>query len=407
MRILLLTQFFDPEPTFKGLVFAKSLAAHGHEVSVVTGFPNYPGGKVYPGYTIKPLQKENIEGIKIYRVPLFPSHGQSKIGRIFNYVSFCVSSFFASLILGFRVDVIYVYHPPATVGASAALAGFLTRTPFVLDIQDLWPDTLSATGMISNTKLLKTVGVLCRWIYSRASKIAVLSPGFKKLLIERGVTQEKVEVIYNWCDEKALQQSGSKLKADFGMNNRFNIVFAGTMGKAQALNSVLQAARIVFLKNSNILFSFVGGGIEVESLKSSVQQQRLPNVQFIPHMPMTEVGSVLRAADVLLVHLKKDPLFSITIPSKTQAYLAMGKPVLMAVDGDAADLVKEADGGLVVVPENAQAIADAILEFASMKSEDLKATGQRGSRFYFEKMSLNMGTLKFVELFRKAIHEKA
>lgn len=407
MQILMLTQFFDPEPTFKGLVFAKALAAEGHKVTVVTGFPNYPGGKVYPGYKIKPLQKENIDGIKVFRVPLYPNHGQSKIGRILNYISFCLSSFLALFILSFKNDVIYVYHPPATVGASAALAGFLTRTPFVLDIQDLWPDTLSATGMISNSKILKVVDILCQWIYSRASQIAVLSPGFKRLLLDRGVPKEKIEVIYNWCDEQALQKQSFKTKADFGMENRFNVVFAGTMGKAQALKSVLEAARIVSSGNSKILFSFVGGGIEVENLKASVEKQGLKNVQFIPRMSMNEVGSVLQAADVLLVHLKNDPLFSITVPSKTQAYLAMGRPILMAVDGDAAELIKEPQAGLAVAPENPQALADAVLHFASMDADELKATGQRGMRFYFEKLSLKVGTLKFVELFRKAIYEKA
>lgn len=406
MQILILTQFFDPEPTFKGLVFARSLKEQGHEVSVLTGFPNYPGGKIYSGYKIRAFQKEQIDGVAIYRVPLFPSHGKSKIGRVLNYGSFFLTAFCALLFLSFRKNIVYVYHPPATVGVAAALSSLITRVPFVYDIQDLWPDTLSATGMISNIKILKMVGVLCKWIYSRAVKIVVLSPGFKKLLIERGVPENKIEIIYNWCDEKSLQAE-SRSSNDYGMANRFNVVFAGNIGKAQALHVVLAAAQILAVKNPQILISFVGSGIELESLKEKAKMQNIKNVQFIPHMPMNEVGAVLKASDVLLVHLKNDPLFAVTVPSKTQAYLAIGKPVLMAVHGDAADLINEARAGLTIPSENPSAMADAILQFAAMETSRLDAMGQCGLNFYFTKLSLKIGTLKFIEVFRKASYEKA
>ena len=406
MRILFLTQFFDPEPTFKGLVFAKSLQEKGHDITVVTGFPNYPGGAIYPGYKIKLFQKEDVDGVKVCRVPLFPSHGQSKIGRILNYISFCISSFFAVLFFSSKNDVIYVYHPPATVGASAALASFITRRPFVYDIQDLWPDTLSATGMISNPKLLKLIGQLCQWIYSRAAKIVVLSPGFKKRLLERGVKEEKIELIYNWCDEQALMQGAEKSKSDFSNSNYFNVVFAGNMGKAQGLDTVLDAAEKISNLNSKILFTFVGGGIEVENLKASVQKRNLKNVQFLNRRPMNEIGALLKSADVLLVHLKNDPLFAITVPSKTQAYLAMGRPLLMAVSGDAGDLVKQAQAGISIEPENAQAMTEALIQLSLMSREDLAAMGQRGMKFYFDQLSLKVGTLKFINLFERAVNEK-
>jgi glycosyltransferase involved in cell wall biosynthesis len=407
MRILLLTQFFDPEPTFKGLVFAKSLVAQGHQVTVITGFPNYPGGKVYDGYEIKFLQKEIIQDVKIFRVPLYPSHGKSKIGRILNYVSFCISSFFALLALGFKNDVIYVYHPPATVGASAALASLITRTPFVYDIQDLWPDTLSATGMLSNKRILNIIGKLCAWIYSRAASIVVLSPGFKKRLVERGVPENKIELIYNWCDEQSLLATAVKPKEDFKMENRFNVVFAGNMGKAQALGTVLAAAEKLYSQNAKILFTFVGGGLEVDHLKSETEKRQIKNVQFLARQPMNEIGAVLKLADVLLVHLKSDPLFAITIPSKTQAYLAIGRPVLMAVEGDASSLVKEAQAGLATVSENSEVMAQTILKMSSLPSEELIAMGEKGQKFYFEKLSLKVGTSKFIDLFERTINEKA
>ena len=160
-RILLITQWFDPEPTFKGILFAKELVSRGFEVEVITGFPNYPGGTLYDGYRVKFIQKEVIDGVFVTRVPLFPSHDKSKLGRVFNYLSFAFSSFLYGLFFSKRADVIYAYHPPLTVGISALIIKLFRRVPVVLDIQDMWPDTLRTTGMISNSRLLDFVSKAC------------------------------------------------------------------------------------------------------------------------------------------------------------------------------------------------------------------------------------------------------
>ena len=399
LKILLLTQWFDPEPTFKGLVFAKQLRAEGHEVEVITGFPNYPGGKLYTGYKQRWLQTESIDGIRVNRVPLYPSHDGSGVKRALNYVSFAVTSCLFGLFMAKKAQVIYAYHPPLTVGMSAVCIGFFRRIPVVYDIQDMWPDTLQATGMLNNRKALAFVASICGWIYRRASALVVLSPGFKKLLLARGVPAHKVSVIYNWCDASALMQPQITNKRPIEMENHFNVVFAGTMGKAQALDSVLKAAAVVQKTNTKVKFVFVGGGIEVEHLKTVARELLLNNVLFIPRMPMSEVGQVLAAADVLLVHLRNDPLFEITVPSKTQAYMAVGKPILMAVSGDAANLIEEASCGLAVQAENETAIADAVLTFAAMPHEALVAMGHRGAKYYQEELSLEVGVKKFVEVF--------
>ena len=160
-RILLITQWFDPEPTFKGILFAKELVARGFEVEVITGFPNYPGGVLYEGYRIKLIQKEKVDGVLITRVPLFPSHDKSKFGRIANYISFALSSLIYGLIFAKRPHLIYAYHPPLTVGVSAIIIKLFRRVPIVLDIQDMWPDTLRATGMISNSYILGFIKKIC------------------------------------------------------------------------------------------------------------------------------------------------------------------------------------------------------------------------------------------------------
>jgi len=399
LRILLLTQWFDPEPTSKGLLFAKKLHEVGHSVEVLTGFPNYPGGKMYPGYRQNWRTRQTMDGIVVTRVPLYPSHDRSAIKRILNYLSFAVTSCLYGIFLTRKADVIYVYHPPMTVGLSAALISFFRRSPFVYDVQDLWPDTLRSTGMVQNQLVLRSVGLLCRWIYRRARHIVVLSPGFRDALIQRGVDEKAITVIHNWCDEAAVQ-APDKCPLDLAfMDGRFNVVFAGNMGKAQALGAVIEAARLVASLDSQIQFVFVGGGLEVDDLKKMSASTNLTNVRFLPPVPMKQVGQILSRASALLVHLKDDPLFPITIPSKTQAYLAAGKPILMGVRGNAADLVQAAGAGVFVEPENSASIANGVLQIARLPLDAQTRMGENGYNFYSRELSLDTGVRKFLKVF--------
>jgi glycosyltransferase involved in cell wall biosynthesis len=398
-RVLLLTQWFDPEPTFKGLIFARELVRHGFDVDVVTGFPNYPGGKVYDGYKIKLIKRECIDGVQITRLPLYPSHDQSAIKRVLNYASFAVSALLYSLLMSKRADVMYAYHPPLTVGIVANLIRWLRGIPLVYDIQDMWPDTLRATGMLNNPKTLAFVERVCNLVYERVDKLVVLSPGFKRLLVQRGVPKDKIDVIYNWADESALMSPEGKVPAAFPSTDRFTVVFAGNLGKAQALDAVIDAAAILQARGSRASFVMLGGGVEVIRLKTRALKMELSNMVFLPPVPMSEVGALLAAADVLLVHLRKDPLFEITIPSKTQAYMAVGKPLLMAVHGDAADLVRQAKCGLTAESENPQALADAVSSLAAMPADELKTMGENARSFYREVLSLQVGVGKFAAVF--------
>jgi colanic acid biosynthesis glycosyl transferase WcaI len=404
MKVLFLTQWFDPEPIFKGLPFARALRDRGHEVQVLTGFPNYPEGKLYPGYRLRLMQREVMDGIEVIRVPLYPSHDSSALRRVANYVSFALA---ASLIGSWavrRADVMYVYHPPATVALPAIVIGTLRGIPFVYDIQDLWPDALAATGMVKSGFLLRLVDWWCRMTYGMADRIVVLSQGFKRVLVQRGVEEAKVEVIYNWAEEGAAAAAppNASLSPD-ALPGPFNVVFAGTMGKAQALETVLQAARIVKGSDPDVRFTFIGGGTEVERLLDLAREMQLDNVVFEARRPMSEMGAVLGAADLLLVHLKDDPLFAITIPSKTQAYMAAGRPIVMAVRGDAAELVKRADAGVACPPEDPEALAKRIIELRRLPWERLEEMGQNGREFYKRELSIQVGVGRFEELFRLVI----
>ncbi|MHC4664284.1 MAG: glycosyltransferase family 4 protein, partial [Planctomycetota bacterium] len=305
MRILLITQWFQPEPFLNGLPFAKELAKLGHEIQVLTGFPNYPGGKVYDGYRVKLLQREIMDGIEVVRVPLYPSHDNSGIRRFANYTSFALSAATIGPWLIKRPDIVYVYHPPPTASLPAFVLRLFRRAPFVYNIQDLWPDALAASDMFQNRFGLWLAGKCCKLIYRMASKIVVQSPGFKKELCSRGVPGEKIEIIYNWCDDSNIRsvERDPALAAELGMEGRFNILFAGNMGEGQALSSVLEAAEIVQSTCPRLQFVFIGGGIEVDSLKQKTKDLNLNNVLFLERRPPSEISSILSLADVLLVHL--------------------------------------------------------------------------------------------------------
>jgi colanic acid biosynthesis glycosyl transferase WcaI len=400
-KLLLITQWFDPEPTFKGLIFAKELVKQGLEVEVLTGFPNYPGGKLYPGYKITIIKKEVLDGIEVTRVPLYPSHNKSAFMRILNYLSFFFSASIYGLFIAKRADVIYAYHPPLTVGIVAVLLKISWKVPVVYDIQDMWPDTLSATGMITNKILLAFFGRVCDWVYQRVDHIVVQSPGFKKLLIERDVPEIKIDVVYNWCAENELKSSLTEKMINLSASGKFHILFAGNMGKAQALDSVLEAAKKLLLTAPGLVFVFLGSGIEVDRLKKITTEQSIKNIVFYPSVPMDEVGRYLYSADALLVHLKKDPLFLITIPSKIQAYMAIGKPILMAVDGDAADIVREAECGVIAESGNPDSIANAALTLKNASKQEIKKMSNYGRQYYQENFSLHVGTNRFVTIINR------
>ena len=397
-RILLLTQWFDPEPTAKGLPFAKELVRRGHDVEVVTGFPNYPDGKLYPGYRMSWLQRETIDGVRITRLPLYPSHDSSAWRRLTTYATFSAAATLYCLFGAKRPDVVYVYQLLST-GVVAALIKAFRGSAFVFDVQDVWPDALRATGMVRSERLLTLVNRVARWVYRRADAIVVLSPGFRRLLIERGVPDPKIELIYNWCDEAALAAPNATSAEVAAPNAQFRIVFAGNMGKAQRLDAVLDAADRLLAERARVHFVFVGGGVEVENLKAIAQSRRLTNVTFLPRMPMNRVGEVLQRADAVLVHLKDEPIFARTIPSKIQAYMALGKPILVAVHGDAAELVRQAQCGVEAIPEDAASIARAASRLAACSSEELALMGQRAKHFYDDQLSMTVGAARFGRLF--------
>jgi len=403
LRILFLTQFFHPEPIFKGLPFARALQQRGHSIEVLTGFPNYPGGRVYPGYRVRAFQRETVEGIPVMRVPLYASHDRSRVRRVLNYLSFGTAAYSLGCGRAQAPDLIYLFNL-VTLGPAARRLRRRHRAPVLMDVQDLWPESVVDSGMLRREgAFVRALRSWCRREYRSVDALTVLSPGFKRNLCARGVSPERIEVIYNWCDEGSIRVSepGAEFRRRYGLHERFNLVFAGTMGNVQGLDAVIAAARLLARDSDGVRITFLGGGVELPRLKEVAAG--VSTVQFLPACSQVEVGSFLGAADVLLVHLKREAASAGTIPSKVQAYLFAGKPILCGVEGDSADLVRRAGAGVCCEPENAEEIAGCIRVLQRMPREAREEMGDRGHSFYMREICFAKGLERFEKAFERAI----
>lgn len=347
-----------------------------------------------------------MNGIPIIRVPICPSHDQSSVKRFLCYASLAASAATIGALAVKSADVAYVCQGPATLGLPAWVIKLLRNIPFVYHIQDLWPDSLVSSGMFKSKLGMKVMHSWCKCVYRQAATIAVIAPGVKSTLIERGVPESKIEVVYNWCDDSQLstfKQRDPQLAEELGMAGRFNIVFAGNIGKPQALHTALKAAQLLQNDSPKVQFVLIGDGVEAEPLKRMAAKMRLTNVRFLKRRPVSEIGAILQIADGLLVHLRDDPLFRITIPSKTQAYLAAGRPVLIAVRGDAADVVVKANAGVCCEPENPRSMAAAVRKLQEMPSAQRDALGRNGAKFYQDEMSFAIAVQRFESMFHSVL----
>lgn len=389
MRILYLTQWFEPEPNIlKGLAFVRALEAAGHQVTVVTGFPNYPTGRLYPGYRMAWMRRETVEGVEVARLPLYPSHDASSLRRSLNFLSFFLSALAYGLLRRRRYDLAYVYHPPITVGLAAALAGWVRRLPFVLDVQDLWPDTVAATGLAGADRLVGILGGLCDFVYRRAAAVVAQSEGMREALIARGVPAAKLTTIRNWADLPPVPHDRDQTEAA-PKTKAFTLVYGGNLGRAQGLETLIDAATLLRARRSDIEIVLYGDGVEAEVLKS--RAAGIGAVRFAPRVSQQAIIDIFARADALLISLADDPLFRITIPSKTQFCLAMGRPIVAAVAGEAATILARSGAGVVAPPGDAEALATAIETLADTPRERREAMGRAGQAYYREHLAFERG----------------
>jgi glycosyltransferase involved in cell wall biosynthesis len=407
LRIATLSHFYDPEPGNRVYSLARELVACGHQVTSLTGFPNFPQGKLYPGYRLRPWQVEHRDGVRVVRMPLYPSHDRSSVRRSANFLSFTLTASILGPYFSGPIDLLWVYHPPLTIGIPASWIGFLRRAPFVYEVQDMWPETVAATGMLTSPLAIALLSALARFIYARATAITVISPGFRQNLIAKGVPAEKIHVIPNWADEDVYRPVARdpELARRHGLEGRFNVVYGGTLGAAQELGSVLQAAmRLRDLQH--LQFVFIGDGVEEQALRAEAARYDINNVRFLGRQPAAAMPGFYSHADALLMHLKRDPLFEITIPSKTVAYLASGRPIICAVAGDAAQVIESTGAGIVCPPEDIEALAGAVRQMVSLSPEQRATMGEAGRRAFLANYTRRALVERYKALFAEVVHQR-
>ncbi len=383
MRVLILSQYYAPEPIPKPAELAEHLRARGHAVWVLTGLPSYPEGRLYAGYRPALWRRERISGVEVLRTFEFPYHGPLKLGRVLNYASFMTSAVAACALLP-DVDVIYVYHPPLTTGLAARALSRLKRAPFVYDVQDIWPEGAVASGFLREGRLTRALSRLERFVYNGAGHLLTVSEGARANLLSKGVPAERVSVMPHWVDAQAFAAGdldGQELRRRLGWEGDFVLLFAGNLGLVQGLDTAILAMER-FGPDEKVRLVLVGSGADRERLLGLAEARRLGRrVQFVERLPQTDMPPLLAAADALLVHLKRSPFASLSLPTKTLAYLAAGRPIVMAVEGAAAELLARAGAGVLARPEDPDDLAAAVRRLRALSDVERRALGASGQRY--------------------------
>jgi glycosyltransferase involved in cell wall biosynthesis len=386
LKILITSQHFYPE-NFRINSVAKSLVDMGYDVDVITGIPNYPSGKVFQGYSKSSLKFESYKGINVFRVPIFLRGSASNLSLTLNYLSFIFSAcFFGIWKLKKKYDVIFCYGTsPILQAIPAILLAKKNQAPLLLNVQDLWPESVSATDRIHSPFVIKLLAKIVSWIYKRANVLLVQSEAFwepiLKLNSEANIVYwpNSIDPIFYSGQSKEMPPS---LAAIFS-ENVFTVTFAGNIGSAQSIKTIVQAAYLLKAETRIKIVLLGDGGMREWALQQKIKQEM--NNLFIPGSFSEDLmPSVYQKSSCLLVALTNRSIFNLTIPNKIQGYLALGRPIIGSLDGASANIIMDADAGLVAPAENSQILAITILKMSKMKNDDLEAYGLNGRRYFMK-----------------------
>lgn len=389
MKICIFTNHFFPED-FKVNDIAFELAKLGHEITVLTAIPDYPKGKFYDGYSLFRRRREVVNGVNVIRLPIIPRGKGGAIRLVLNYLSyyFCLSVFTFFHGLKNKYDRIFVHlTSPFFIGVCARKLSKRQRIPLLFWVLDLWPESLISAGGISNPLIIKPQIKMVQKVYDQCSKILISSKGFEKSICEKGNYKDKLVYFPNWAEDVR-----GKTPANFDINkiepfaskseDDFILLFAGNIGEAQHLDAVVEAAKLL-KDEKNIKFVFVGDGRRKETLEQFARENDLHDtVFFLGRYPITTMPVFMNASDVLMFSLKDELCFNLTVPAKVQFYMSQGKPVLAMINGDGADLVRDAKCGFSVSAGNSNSFADAVKQLSKMSKEELKILGSNGFIYY-------------------------
>jgi len=398
LNILIVTQYFWPE-NMRINDLVDGMAQKGHKVTVLTGIPNYPEGRVFPDFHAAPSKFSTYKGVAVVRVPMF-CRGRNFLTLGLNYLSFAIS---ASLLGTYRLrgeefDVIFVYAvSPITAAIPAVVIRFLKRTPVFLWILDLWPETLNAVGVLKNQRALCMIGKFVSWIYNRVDYLLISSRAFAGNVhryCTKAIGSKRIVYFPNWAEDEffvsdfELGASSDLLVRDESV---FTIVFAGNVGEAQDFPAILNAVEYLKTSGVSVRWVIVGDGRASVWLTENIRTRGLRNVLYLGRHPLKKMPALFVAADALLVSLKTNEVFARTIPGKVQAYLASGRPIIAMLDGEGARIIEEAQAGLVCASGDAQALASIVEKMTCMPKRERDLMGMAGRQFYrnnFSKQSL-------------------
>ena len=403
----MVTQWYDPEPGPAALpgVLARGLVARGHEVQVLTGFPNYPSGVIAPGYRMKRSMDEVLEGVNVRRVALYPSHDASSIGRITNYASFGASAVANGLGSLRGLDALWVNYSPITVGWPMWAARYGLRIPAVTHVLDMWPDTLLAGGFSRSGRAYglakSSLNAWCGAMYRASDSVAFISPGVGPILRQRGVPAEKLHYVPMWADETIFRPSDDDLRAELGIaDEAIVLLYAGALGEAQGLASLIEACAQI--TDSRFLCLIAGSGISEASLRAHTEEVGATNVRFLGRLPQEHMTALMATGDFNYVGLRPHALSSATMPSKTQAGLASGRPLLVAAQGDVANVIHESQTGFVADPADPASVAEAIRTACALGREGLREMGSKAHDYYARTFSADRGVRRIETLLAHA-----
>ncbi|PSK94469.1 glycosyltransferase family 4 protein [Taibaiella chishuiensis] len=384
MKILIVTQYFWPE-RFKINDLVLGLKERGFEIVVLTGKPNYPQGTFEQGYSFFKKGREQWEGINIYRSPLLPRGKGGGMRLMANYLSFAFFATLKALFIKERFDKIFVYEPsPVTVGIPAVMLGRKLKIPVYFWVQDLWPESVSAAGQIRNKTILNSLNRLTKWIYRNCEKILIQSEGFANYILNQGVPREKLIYYPNSTEafyREVVPQEHIRAKVP---QEGYRIMFAGNIGESQDFETILEAARIAIGRQPDIHFVILGDGRKKEFVEQKVQEFGIgANFHLLGSFPGSDMPDFFACADALLVCLKNNPAFDLTIPSKVQSYLACARPIIGSLNGEGARIIDEAKAGVVAPAGQPELLAEKILTLYAAGAEASQVMG-RNAKHYFD-----------------------
>ena len=382
MKILVVSQYFWPED-FRINDICKGLIEEGHEVEVLTGMPNYPYGKIYDGYSFFNRGPKEYEGLKIRRCLMVPRGKNNSIMLGLNYISFMLFGSIKVIPLLFkRYDRVFVFQvSPITSAIPAIIYSKVRKVKSYIYIQDLWPETFYSIININNNKIKKVLKIICNKIYNAFDNLLIASRGYEDILVKEGIQHDKLIYFPQWAEDF---YSNNEIECD---NKKFTVTFAGNIGKAQSVDTIIKAAALS-KDNSNIIWQIIGDGSEFENVKKLASDLGLKStVNFLGRKPSTDMPRYFAKSDGLIVTLRNEEILRVTLPAKVQSYMAAGKPIIAAINGEGNRVIRESNCGLVGEAEDHKTLYDNVIKLYNMTNKEREYLGERGKRYFSENFS--------------------